>query len=89
VVVAAVEAATFFTLFLLFLLCFLATLVVAAGFSGVLAVFWAANAVPRTMAAPIIKAENFFIFISVSFWGLSAPSLRETFRILAFRLMRS
>ena len=88
-VVVAVEAATFFTLFLLFLLCFLATFVVVAGFSGVFAVFWAANAEPRTIAAPIIKAENFFIFVSVSFRGLASPSLRETFCILAFCLTRS
>ena len=88
-VVAAVEAATFFVLFLLFLLCFLVTLLVAAGFSVFFAVSWAANAVPRTIAAPIIKAENFFMIVSFSFRGLSSPSQEETFRILEFRLTHS
>jgi len=81
VVVAGAEAATFFALFLLlFLLCFLATFVVVAGFSGVLAASWAANAVPRTIAAPSIKAENFFMSLSFSFWGfIIALSKRDGF----------
>lgn len=90
-VVVAVAAATFFALFLLFLLCFLATflVLVAAGFAGVLAASWAANAVPKTIAAPSINAENLFMTISFSFWGLSLPSFRETILILEFRLTGS
>ena len=66
VVVAAVEAATFFALFLvLFLWCFLATLVVVAGFAGVVAASCAANAEPSTIAAPSIKAESFFMSVSL------------------------
>jgi hypothetical protein len=87
--VFAVAAATFFVLFLLFLLCFLLTflvllVLVAAGFSGVVAACWAANAEPKTMAAPSIKAESFFMIISFSFRGLSLPSLKETVSILEF-----
>jgi len=86
VVVAAVEAATFFALFLvLFLWCFLATLVVVAGFAGVVAASCAANAEPSTIAAPSIKAESFFMSVFFLFWGFSSPSLTETFRILEFR----
>jgi hypothetical protein len=45
-------------------MCFLEAFVVAdfsAGFSAVLGAFCAANAVPRTIAAPIINAESLFM----------------------------
>ena len=89
-VVFAVVAATFFALFLLFLWCFLATLVVVAGFAGVVAASCAANAEPSTIAAPSIKAESFFMSVSLPLLRAShCPSPTKTFCILEFRLTRS
>jgi hypothetical protein len=58
--VAELEAAAFFELFLAFLLCFL-VLVVVVDVPLALGAFCAAKAVPSTIAAPIINAENFFM----------------------------
>ena len=70
------EAATFLEVFLVFFMCFLEAFVVAdfsAGFSAVLGAFCAANAVPRTIAAPIINAESLFmVLVSFPFLGLCA-----------------
>jgi hypothetical protein len=65
--VLAVEA--FFELFLAFLLCFL-VLVVVVDVLLALGAFCAAKAVPSTIAAPIINAENFFM--TVFFLSLGA-----------------
>ena len=82
---------SFFTVFLV-LWCFL-TLVVVVVVVSVVALsagFCAANAaVPRTIAAPIINAENFFMIIFFLFWGGRSPSYRQTFRYVESTLIRS
>ena len=87
------EAATFLEVFLLFFMCFLEAFVVAdfsAGFSAVLGAFCAANAVPRTIAAPIINAESLFmVLFPFLFWGsvaLTSIDVRVPVRTLNRRL---